>query len=118
MAVRKKTLLLATSTATLVMAVTAAVGPFTLFWTDDTRTQRNVVERQINNIRYVQSLLVDAETGQRGYALTGKEAILQPYYIAGSQLPTALKNLRLEYQNDYPAEIAQVEDSSGSGRAA
>jgi CHASE3 domain sensor protein len=54
--------------------------------------------------------IVDAETGQRGYALTGKEAILQPYYIAGSQLPTALKNLRLEYENDFPAEIAQVED--------
>lgn len=110
MPVRKKTLLLATTTATLVMAVTAAVGPFTLFWTDNTRTQRNVVERQINSIRYVQSLLVDAETGQRGYALTGNEAILQPYYIAGSQLPTALKNLRLDYEGDFPAEIAQVED--------
>ena len=110
MAVRKKTLLLATTAATLVMAVTAAVGPFTLFWTDDTRTQRNIVERQINTIRYVQSLLVDAETGQRGYALTGNEAFLQPYYIAGSQLPTALKDLRLEYQDDFPAEVAQVED--------
>jgi CHASE3 domain sensor protein len=51
----------------------------------------------------VQSLLVDAETGQRGYALTGNEAILQPYYIAGSQLPTALKNLRLDYEDDFPS---------------
>jgi hypothetical protein len=42
MPVRKKTLLFATTTATMVMAVTAAVGPFTLFWTDNTRTQRNV----------------------------------------------------------------------------
>jgi CHASE3 domain sensor protein len=110
MHLRKKTLLFATTIATLVMAVTAAVGPSTLFWTDDTRTQRNVVEQQINSISYVQSLLLDAETGQRGYALTGDEVFLQPYYIAGSQLPTALKNLRLKYQNDFPAQITRVED--------
>jgi diguanylate cyclase (GGDEF)-like protein len=110
MPVRTKILLFATTAVTLVMAVTAAVGPFTLFWTDDTRSQRNVVERQINSIRYVQSLLLDAETGQRGYALTGDEVFLQPYYIAGSQMPTALKNLRLEYQDDFPDQVAQVED--------
>jgi CHASE3 domain sensor protein len=119
---RKASLLFATGAATLDMAVTAAVGPTTLFWTNETRLERNVVEAQIDRIRNAQSLLVDAETGERGYALTEKGDFLQPYYIAVSQLPSALKSLRVSYQGD-PAEeigrvrafIKSVEDSLKSG---
>lgn len=107
---RKVSLLLAAATATLVMSITAAVGPFTLLWTNQTRTERKVVEQQLDSLRSVQSLLVDAETGQRGYALTGKEIFLQPYYIAASQLPSALKSLHLSYEGDLPDEVAKVED--------
>ncbi|MBT2297509.1 diguanylate cyclase [Pseudomonas fluorescens] len=92
------------------MSVTAAVGPVTLFWTNETRLERNVVESQIESIRNVQSLLVDAETGERGYALTGKDVFLQPYYIAVSQLPGALESLRRFYQEDPAEEVARVED--------
>ncbi|WP_434704894.1 GGDEF domain-containing protein [Pseudomonas sp. Z1-12] len=92
------------------MAVTAAVGPITLFWTNETRLERNVVEAQIDRIRNVQGLLVDAETGERGYALTEKDAFLQPYYIAVSQLPSALKSLRASYQNDPAEEVGRVEE--------
>lgn len=105
---RKSSLLLAATLATLVMSITAAVGPLTLFWSNHTRTERNLVERQLESIRGVQSLLVDAETGQRGYALTGRDVFLQPYYTAVSQLPLALKNLDLVYQGDFPEEVARA----------
>jgi diguanylate cyclase (GGDEF)-like protein len=104
----KPTLLIAAAAATLVMSVTAAVSPFVLFWSDQTRTERNLVESQLNSIRAVQGLLVDAETGQRGYALTRDELFLQRYYIAQAQLPTSLKTLRLMYETDTPGEIATV----------
>lgn len=107
---RKASLLLAAASATLVMSITAAVGPFTLLWTNQTQTERSVVDRQLESLRSVQSLLVDAETGQRGYALTGKEIFLQPYYIAASQLPSALKTLHLSYEGDLPDEVTKVED--------
>jgi len=38
--------------------------------------------------------LVDAETGQRGYALTGDETFLGPYLAAGVSLSAHLKELR------------------------
>ncbi|WP_413795348.1 MULTISPECIES: sensor domain-containing diguanylate cyclase [unclassified Pseudomonas] len=106
---RTPKLLLAAATATLVMSVTAAVGPFTLFWTNETRNERNLVEQQLDSIRTVQGLLVDAETGERGYALTGMETFLRPYYVATSQLPSAIKALREHYESDPPSEITQVE---------
>lgn len=110
MSSRKANLLLAASATTLIMTITAAVGPITLFWSDQTRTQRNCTETQIVTIREVQSLLVDAETGQRGYALTGSEEFLQPYQIAVSQIPNAIANLRRAYKGDFPEEVAKVEN--------
>lgn len=106
---RKPSLLVATATTTLVMAITAGVGPITLFWTNETRLERNVVELQVESIRNVQSLLVDAETGERGYALTEKDEFLEPYFVALSQFPLAIKTLRRVYKQDTPEEIEAVE---------
>lgn len=107
---RKTSLLFAASVATMVVLLTAAVGPFTLLWTNQARLNRNVVEHQLESIRRVQSLLVEAETGQRGYVLTGKEMFLQPYFIASSLIPKAVDDLRAAYEGDLPEEVAQVED--------
>ena len=106
---RKASLLVAAAAVTAVMSVTAAVGPFTLFWTNATRLERNVVESQIDSVRTVQSLLVDAETGERGYALTRGDNFLQPYYIAMSQFPAAIKTLRNAYEGDTAEELAAVD---------
>src|SRR5579871_4648719 len=38
-------------------------------------------------LQYVLSSLGDAETGQRGYLLTGRDRYLQPYRAAAAQLP-------------------------------
>ncbi|WP_426154213.1 diguanylate cyclase [Pseudomonas sp. DC3000-4b1] len=107
---RKTSLLVAATLATAVTALTATIGPVTLLWTNQTRLERNRVEHEIESVRTVQGLLVDAETGQRGYALTGKELFLQPYYVATSLLPGALGDLRKAYQGDSQEDLERVEE--------
>ena len=107
---RKTSLLVAATLATAVTALTATIGPVTLLWTNQTRLERNRVEYELESVRTVQGLLVDAETGQRGYALTGKELFLQPYYIATSLLPDALGDLRKAYQGDSQEDLERVQD--------
>jgi CheY-like chemotaxis protein/CHASE3 domain sensor protein len=47
----------------------------------------------ITSLETVQSLLKDAETGQRGFLLTGDEAYLEPYADARAALPARLDEL-------------------------
>ncbi len=46
------------------------------------------------------STLKDAETGQRGFLLTGKTEYLEPYYVAKTRLPVLIKDLKLLLLND------------------
>ena len=50
------------------------------------QAQRNVF------VAYV--ALLDAETGVRGYLLTGDESFLQPYRLAEREAPAAIRRLR------------------------
>src|SRR3954463_16728120 len=43
---------------------------------------------------HVPSLLKDAETGQRGFVITGDDAFLEPYVAALKDLPAVLKETR------------------------
>jgi signal transduction histidine kinase len=52
------------------------------------------VQRQ-NSIYDLQRLLLDAETGQRGYLLTGDQSYLQPYTRAVAQVDASLNQLRV-----------------------
>jgi signal transduction histidine kinase len=47
----------------------------------------------LNRVEHVRLLLIDRETGVRGYLLTGDPAFLAPYQAAGQQLPQALSEL-------------------------
>ena len=49
------------------------------------------VENQINRIHI---LVTDAESGQRGYLLTGRSAYLEPYQKATARIPIELEALR------------------------
>ena len=55
--------------------------------------------------------LVDAETGQRGYLLTGQEEYLAPYNAALARLSDAFKSLKEETRDDagQPAHVAELE---------
>jgi PAS domain S-box-containing protein len=46
------------------------------------------------------SLVQDAETGTRGYALTGKEEFLEPYGEAVTALPRAIADLKTLYRGE------------------
>src|SRR5882757_4634671 len=48
----------------------------------------------LEHIADVLSLLKDAETGQRGYVITGDEAFLEPYQTAISTVHNVVKDLR------------------------
>jgi methyl-accepting chemotaxis protein len=54
-------------------------------------THTHVVLEHLTNVL---SVLKDAETGQRGFVITGDEAYLEPYRAAVEALPTTLADLR------------------------
>lgn len=62
----------------------------------------------LTDVVRTRQLLIDRETGLRGFLLTGDERFLEPYGRAGEQLPGALQRLasRLE---DAPEQLAHVE---------
>jgi diguanylate cyclase (GGDEF)-like protein len=52
--------------------------------------------------------LKDAETGQRGYVITGMESFLEPYYLASNELPS-IKHQLLELANRSPTQKSDIE---------
>lgn len=54
------------------------------------------------------SMLRDAETGQRGFIITGKEEFLQPYYAGTSMIPSVLLELKTENAN--PQELNRLKN--------
>ena len=55
------------------------------------------------------SLLKDAETGQRGYIITGEEKYLEPYTAASQQIGTRIEDIRVLVQNN-PSQLAHLDD--------
>ena len=73
--------------AFVVMAI-AAIVPFQLAsWTQTLQGELKQSQHEIELLERTLSLLKDAETGQRGFVITGKEEFLDPYH-------NALVNLR------------------------
>jgi signal transduction histidine kinase len=52
------------------------------------------VLHRLQTLSEVRALIVDAETGQRGYLLTGDTNYLEPFALAARDLPAALDRLR------------------------
>ncbi len=68
--------------------------------------------RHIRALRRTLILLVDAETGQRGFLLTGRPEFLEPYDSAMQQIDGAMARLRIE-MSDTPTdrdELERIED--------
>ena len=61
----------------------------------------------MENLEGIQSVLKDAETGQRGFILTGEDRYLEPYDQALVQIETRLAKLT-ELTKDNPAQQANV----------
>src|SRR5918999_2778812 len=60
-----------------------------------------------DQIRTVETLLLDAETGVRGFALTQREDFLEPYSKAFERLPQALGRLE-ELTGADPEQLARA----------
>jgi signal transduction histidine kinase len=56
-----------------------------------------VATDRIRMLTDIRSLITDAETGQRGFLLTGDESYLEPFARARNDLPGALDELRSSY---------------------
>jgi methyl-accepting chemotaxis protein len=64
----------------------------------------------IENLAHVVSVAKDAETGQRGYLLTGDEAYLEPYQSATSTIGPVLAELR-RLTADSPRQQARIDEA-------
>src|ERR1039457_3883657 len=61
----------------------------------------------LERIASVLSLLKDAETGQRGYIITGDESFLEPYQAAAPAIAATVNDLR-ELTSDNPAQQKRI----------
>src|SRR5207237_9895335 len=57
-------------------------------------------------------ILVDAETGQRGFLITSKESFLEPYQQALARLDQRVRTLKDKTQ-DNPRQQARIEELEG-----
>ncbi len=64
----------------------------------------------LEHIAEVLSLLKDAETGQRGYVITGDEAFLEPYQTGTTNVHTVVKELR-ELTADNPNQQKRMDEA-------
>lgn len=99
-------------------AVAAAILLSGLLLASDLRIQRRTADEiqtrfeRVSGIRRAQSLLVDAETGQRGFLLTSKRSYLGPYERARTELPLLLARLRASH----PAAPTEALDSASQAK--
>jgi signal transduction histidine kinase len=63
----------------------------------------------LTRLERVRQLLVDRETGVRGYLLTGDPIFLEPYHAAGQRLPLALEELEQGLRGDAREQAWMVE---------
>jgi CheY-like chemotaxis protein/CHASE3 domain sensor protein len=63
----------------------------------------------IEQLQQIISLAKDAETGQRGYLLTGEAAYLEPFSNAKAELPAALRNAHDLVEGD-PEQLQRLEN--------
>lgn len=79
----------------IVLVTASTVG--TAWVTARMQADSRLVERTFRielALRQVDKLLLDAETGQRGFVYTGKESYLAPYNNAVVELPKALEDMQ------------------------
>jgi PAS domain S-box-containing protein len=84
---------------------------------EEARESHAQVERTrevLESLQLVLSTLQDAETGERGYVITGNEDFLGPYYAAERSLPTQLEQLERTLTD--PQTLTMREDLSRRAR--
>ena len=62
----------------------------------------------LEHIVHLLGLMKDAETGQRGFVITGQDSFLEPYAAAATAIPVALRELR-ELTADDPSSQSRLD---------
>ncbi|HXX68963.1 MAG TPA: CHASE3 domain-containing protein [Polyangiaceae bacterium] len=97
----------------LSLAILAVVGAVTYRTTDMLIENNRMVthtHQVLETIAHVLSSLKDAETGQRGYLLTGEEGYLEPWQAAQGPIRTAMADLR-ELTADNPHQQKRLDEA-------
>ena len=109
---RKRSIVFLIATLALLLSVIAA----NFFLTGREEAEQASVQRSLEiqlRLSQVLSLLQDAETGQRGYLLTHREAYLEPYNAALPAIDREISALRqIVYENGReatPLTISRLE---------
>jgi PAS domain S-box-containing protein len=85
---------IALTAAALLVALVVAVSLFSFRQIATAAEARTHIYKLIISANALRSDLIDAETSERGYALTGDEAFLQPYAMVHSRIRGHLEELR------------------------
>jgi len=73
----------------------------------DVTTYRAEARKNAYRIKTLKSFLVDAETGQRGFLLTGNESYLSPYEAAIKNIPESFSELE-KFLQDQPEQLERL----------
>src|ERR1700722_4857860 len=90
----KRNLLLGFSVSLLLLLVSSEASYTSIRHLLESGKLVNHTDSVIQNLEMVLSTLKDAETGQRGYLLTGKENFLEPYNGAEDNAENGLKAVK------------------------
>jgi signal transduction histidine kinase len=77
--------------------------------TDAVRSAVQVSESRVV-LQRVMRLLSDAETGQRGYLIAGRDEFLEPYYAAAAEMPLTLQRAQALMAGQGPQEAAAMHE--------
>lgn len=96
-----------------VLAVAALIALNELSFRRSAEAAESMVyeQQKRSNLHVLMQQVLDAETGQRGYLLTGDEKYLLPYAEATTKINSTLDTLRGDYAND-AAQLARFAELS------
>ncbi len=100
----------------LLTGAVVVVSTFFTFWAGNRVLDAHQREQRrrdaIARLEQIESVVKDAETGQRGYIITGNEVYLDPFRSASEHLPADLEELRnfpwIDINPDEIGRIAQM----------
>jgi len=93
----------------LVLVLSSVASYFSYQRQMNSREELAKAKKAITSMKDVMIALLDAETGNRGYQLTGKSSFLQPYNESISALPRAMENAKSDDVTD-PQQIQRLKD--------
>lgn len=101
----------------IIIGLTVLLGIFTIieFSVIQEKYEHIILEDLLvlENAQLLQKLIVDAETGQRGFIITGEENFLEPYYGGIGDFESLILVEKELVSKEHPAQIQRLEKIEG-----